>query len=223
VPKTIGVPRHLFEGVDTDLLACFEESLDALRKAGFAVKDIELPHAKYGIEVYYIIMPAEASTNLARYDGIRFGLSKEAPSLLEEYLQTRTEGFGPEVRRRILLGTYVLSSGYIDAYYYKAMALRAKIREEHENVLKQVDVIALPTTPTPAFKIGEKEDPVSMYLADIFTVNANLTGLPALSVPMGKVTREGKELPVGFQLMGSWGKDHTVLSVGKALEETLKE
>jgi aspartyl-tRNA(Asn)/glutamyl-tRNA(Gln) amidotransferase subunit A len=217
--KTIGVPRHLFEGVDADLLMRFDEALEALRAKGYAIEEIELPHAKYGIEAYYIIMPAEASTNLARYDGIRFGLHTEEKTLLEEYLKARTEGFGPEVRRRILLGTYVLSSGYIDAYYYKADALRNVIRTEHNEALAKVDAIALPTTPTPAFKIGEKEDPVSMYLTDIFTVNANLTGLPAVSIPVGTVLREEKQLPVGFQLIGRMGEDANLLAIGKDLEK----
>ena len=167
--KKIGVPRQFFtEGVDKDVIATFEESLEALKGKGYEIVDIELPTSKYALAVYYIIMPAEASTNLARYDGIRYGVQVQGKDLLDDYMQTRKEGFGAEVRRRILLGTFVLSSGYADAYYRKAIAVRNQIKREFEKVLNDVDVIATPTSPTPAFKIGDKvSDPLAMYAQDI--------------------------------------------------------
>lgn len=217
--KKIGVPRHLLtEGIDADVLARFEESLTKLRSAGYEVVDIELPSASLALALYYIIMPAEASANLARFDGVRYGLSLKGSSLVEDYAKTRGEGFGPEVRRRIMLGTYVLSAGYYDAYYGKAIAARAALTKEAAAVLAGVDAIVTPTAPFPAFKIGEKSDPLSMYLADIFTVTANLTGHPALSVPMGTVVKEGATLPVGFQLTAAHGDEAGLLALGKALQ-----
>lgn len=196
---TIGVPRALVgEGVQEDVRATFEATLKTLEAAGHTVVDIELPTSSHALAAYYVVMPAEVSTNLARLDGIRYGAFKKGDTLLEDYLKTRTEGFGPETRRRILLGTFVLSSGYIDAYYRKADAARAVLRREYEEAFKNVDVIAFPTTTSPAFKFGEKSDPISMYLEDIFTVTANLTGMPALSVPMGTVVRDGVDLPLGI-------------------------
>jgi len=217
--KKIGVPRHLLtEGIDADVLKTFEEALEKLRVQGIEIVDVELPSAPLALAVYYIIMPAEASTNLARFDGVRYGLSLKGESLVDDYAKTRGEGFGPEVRRRIMLGTYVLSAGYYDAYYGKATAAREKLRREYADVLSRVDVIATPTVPSPAFTIGEKSDPLSMYLADIFTVTANLTGNPALSVPAGMVERSGKSLPVGVQFTASHGEEATLFSVGKMLE-----
>jgi aspartyl-tRNA(Asn)/glutamyl-tRNA(Gln) amidotransferase subunit A len=160
-------------------------------------------------------MPAEVSSNLARYDGIRYGLSVDGDNLLDVYEKTRAEGFGKEVKRRILLGTYVLSSGYYDAYYGKAELVRKKMREELAAVFQKVDVILTPTAPTPAFKIGEKEDPLAMYRQDIFTVPVNLTGVPALSFPMGTVEEAGKQLPVGVQYIGPLGGDKRLFSIGK--------
>jgi aspartyl-tRNA(Asn)/glutamyl-tRNA(Gln) amidotransferase subunit A len=194
--KTIGVPTHLFEkGIDADVLKRFDESLGKLR---YVIKEIELPSAKPALAAYYIINFAEVSTNLARYDGMRYGHAARGETLLDDYLLSRTEGFGKEAQRRILLGTYVLSSGYIDAYYRKANAARAELRREFEKAFEEVDVIATPTMPTPAFTIGEKSDPLSLYLEDVFTVLANLTGMPAISVPMGTLERGGKALPVGL-------------------------
>ncbi len=214
--KKIGVPRHLLkEGIDADVLEKFEQTLTKLQACGIEVVDVELPSAPLALAVYYIIMPAEASTNLARFDGVRYGLSLKGDSLIDDYATTRGGGFGPEVRRRIMLGTYVLSAGYYDAYYGKATAARAQLRSEYEHVLKNVDVIATPTVPSPAFKIGEKSEPLSMYLADIFTVTANLTGNPAISVPGGSVAREGKELPVGVQFTAAHGDEAALFSVGK--------
>lgn len=218
---TIGVPWHLLrEGVDEDVLQVFEKTLSALEREGHTLEDITLPSSTHALAAYYIVMPAEASTNLARYDGVRYGLSREGNSLVEDYVRTRSEGFGEEVTRRILIGTYVLSSGYIDAYYNKAETLRHVLRKEYNDVFsKGVDVIATPTTPTPAFRFGEKKDPVSMYLADIFTVTANLTGFPAISVPMGRVVRDGKDLPVGIQYTAPHSREDLLFIAGEAVEK----
>lgn len=217
--KKIGVPRHLLkEGIEPDVLERFEAALAKLEAAGYSIVDIELPSAPLALALYYIIMPAEASSNLARFDGVRYGLSKRGESLVEDYAVTRAAGFGPEVRRRIMLGTYVLSAGYYDAYYGKALAARERLTKEVSAVLDTVDAIATPTAPFPAFKIGEKSDPLSMYLADIFTVLANLTGNPALSVPMGEVVRDAQPLPVGLQLTSSHGDEAGLFALGRALQ-----
>lgn len=201
--KKIGVPRaFLASGIDPDVLALFNATLEKLKAAGYTVEDVEMPNLPYALPVYYIICPAEVSTNLARYDGIRYGLSVPADTIGEVYTKTRGAGFGPEVRRRILLGTFVLSSGYADAYYRKARAVRDVIRADFEKAFASYDAIALPTAPGPAFKIGEKtNDPLAMYLEDIFSVTANLAGVPGISVPSGTVERDGAQLPVGFQLL----------------------
>src|SRR3989344_5755907 len=218
-PKMIGVPRAFLQsGVDADVLERFEATLAALKGKGYEVRDIELPHAPHSLAVYYVIMPAEASTNLARFDGIRYGLSVPAEDIGSVYTKTRGEGFGPEVRRRILVGTFVLSSGYADAYYRKARAVRALIRADFVTAFASVDVIATPTVPTPAFKIGEKSDPLAMYAADIFTVPVNLAGVPAISVPSGTVVREGKHLPVGFQIIGAHNREETLFAIGADVE-----
>ncbi|MBI4067846.1 Asp-tRNA(Asn)/Glu-tRNA(Gln) amidotransferase subunit GatA [Candidatus Kaiserbacteria bacterium] len=218
-PKTIGVPRaFLTEGMDADVLARFEETLEKLRGEGYTVVDIELPHAPYALSVYYIIMPAEASTNLARYDGIRYGLSVEGADSLDIYRKTRGQGFGPEVRRRILIGTFVLSSGYADAYYRKAIVVRDLIRKDFEKAFTQVDVIATPTVPTPAFRAGEKEDPIAMYAADIFTIPVNLAGVPGISVPMGTVVRDGNNLPLGMQFIAPHGGEDALFTMSEAIE-----
>ncbi|MFZ2167242.1 MAG: Asp-tRNA(Asn)/Glu-tRNA(Gln) amidotransferase subunit GatA, partial [Minisyncoccia bacterium] len=194
--KTVGIPSHLFKGgLDAEMLEKFHATIKSL---GYEVKEIEIPSAEPALAAYYIINFAEVSANLARFDGIRYGHAARGETLLDDYLLSRTEGFGKETKRRILLGTFVLSSGYIDAYYRKANAARAQLRREFEKAFESVDIIATPTMPTPAFRMGEKSDPVAMYLEDIFTVLANLTGMPAISVPMGTVTRERKELPVGI-------------------------
>ena len=212
--KVIGVPRaFLAEGVDADVLARFEEGLARARAAGYEVKDIALPGLAGTLAAYYIIMPAEASTNLARFDGIRYGYSAPKDTIQEVYDETRREGFGPEVRRRILTGAFVLSSGYVDAYYRRAMGIRATLRADLAKAFEHVDAIALPTSPVPAFKIGEKSDPVAMYAADIFTVPVNLAGVPAISIPCGEVDREGKMLPVGFQLIASHGAEGTLFTI----------
>jgi len=220
----IGVPRaFLKEGSDTDVLAEFEKTLDKLRARGYEINDVEMPNLAYSLAVYYIVMPAESSTNLARFDGIRYGLSVPADTIGEVYAKTRGVGFGPEVRRRILIGTFVLSAGYADAYYRKARAVRELIREDFKRAFDPsadgVDAIVMPTSPTPAFKIGEKsDDPLAMYAADIFTVPVNLAGVPAISVPSGSVVRDGKDLPVGFQIIAPYGGEHTLFSIGEDVE-----
>lgn len=219
---TIGVPRHLLtEGVDEDVLAAFNASLDKLVAAGHTLVDVALPTSPYALPAYYVIMPAEASTNLARYDGIRYGHAARGASLLEDYVQSRTEGFGDETKRRILLGTFVLSSGYIDAYYRKAQAARDVLRDEYDAAFAVCDVIAFPTTPSPAFRFGEKSDPVSMYLEDVFTVTANLTGMPAISVPMGMVDREGTMLPVGMHFTAPHGADDLLFTAAGLVEKAV--
>lgn len=213
---TFGVPRSfLKEGVDPDVLTAFEAHIDSLTAAGHTVVDIELPLFEKGLAAYYIVMPAEVSSNLARYDGIRYGHSAEGDNLLDVYEKSRAEGFGQEVKRRILLGTHVLSSGYYDAYYGKAQLVRKQMRAELAENFKKVDIILTPTTPTPAFKIGEKADPVAMYSQDVFTVPVNLTGVPALTFPMGTVKRDDKMLPVGVQYIAPHGGDALLFSVGK--------
>lgn len=213
--KTVGVPRALLaEGVDPDMLEHFEATLE---KLGYAVRDIDIPSAKPALAAYYIINFAEVSANLARYDGIRYGHAARGETLLSDYVLSRTEGFGKETIRRILLGTFVLSSGYIDAYYRKATAAREQLRREYEKAFESVDVIATPTMPTPAFTIGAKGDPLALYLEDVFTVTANLTAMPAISLPMGTVTRDGKSLPVGIHFTAPHQAEERLFTVGKKL------
>lgn len=197
--KIIGVPRAFLEmdGIDKEVLENFNASLETMKNHGYTIVDIELPNIHHSLAVYYILQPAEASSNLARYDGMRYGFSKEGKDLSETYTQTRTEGFGKEVQRRIMLGTHVLSSGYHDEYYYKAQALRHQITQEVQDIFQIVDIIATPTTPGVAFRFGEKSDPIAMYLEDIFTVPYNLTGNPAISIPSGK-NNEGMPFAMHF-------------------------
>jgi aspartyl-tRNA(Asn)/glutamyl-tRNA(Gln) amidotransferase subunit A len=215
--RKIGIPRHLLEmeGISEDVLKNFEESLKKLKGLGYEIKDIELPNIDKSLAVYYIIMPAEVSSNVARYDGIKYGLSLDGQNLLEVYKKTRGVGFGKEIRRRIILGTYVLSSGYYDSYYGKAMIARRKIREEFENAYKEVDAILTPTTTSPAFKIGEISDPLEMYLADIFTVSANIVGCPAISIPSGFSKVDGIDLPLGIQFMAPHLREDILFDIGK--------
>ena len=222
---TIGVPEDFVytDGVDDAVIKNFKELLEKLKDFGYTTKKISIPHLKYALSAYYIIMPAESSTNLARYDGVRYGLHKEGETLLDEYMKSRAGGFGKEVRRRIMLGTYVLSAGYYDAYYNKATAVRDLIREDYKKAFEVADVIVTPTSPTPAFKIGEKkDDPLQMYLADIFTVSANITGLPAISVPSGFVEREGKQLPLGFQITAPFLREDKLFRLGEDIENLLQ-
>ena len=216
----IGVPRHLLTaGVDEEVRAAFDATLEKLARAGHTLVDVELPTSAHALAAYYVIMPAEVSANLARLDGIRYGHAARGETLLDDYLLSRTEGFGEETRRRILLGTFVLSSGYIDAYYHKASAARAVLRREYDKAFELCEVIVFPTTLSPAFKFGEKGDPISMYLEDIFTVTANLTGMPALSVPMGSVLREGKQLPVGIHFTAPHQAEAALFAAAYAVEK----
>ncbi len=221
---TVGVPTAFLEkGVDEDVKKNFYESVETFKKAGYAVKEIELPNIQYSLPVYYIIMPAEVSSNLARFDGIKYGFHKEGKNLLEDYLGSRGEGFGREARRRIILGTYVLSAGYYDAYYNKATAVRSMITSDFKKVFEEVDCILTPTAPSPAFKIGEKTaDPISMYLSDIFTVSVNLAGIPAISVPAGTVSRDGKDLPVGLQIMAPHFAENTLFRIASDFEREVQ-
>jgi len=241
----VGVPSRLLEtGVDADILRAVNTAIEALRARGATIVDIELPHAKYAIPVYYLVATAEASSNLARYDGVRYGLRDRQNELDAMYSGTREKGFGAEVKRRIMLGTYVLSAGYYDAYYLKAQQVRTLILRDYAQAFERVDVVAMPTSPIPPFRIGERvSDPLQMYLADVFTVSANLAGLPAVSVPCGftePVARRPGDalsgdggpvapkpgaaaaseggLPIGLQLIGRAFDEATILRTADAYE-----
>ncbi len=216
--KRIGVPRALFgEGIEPDVRDAVEKSIDNFRSLGCEIVDVELPHAKYGIAVYYIIATAEASSNLARFDGVRYGFrAEDTHKLREMYFKTREEGFGEEVKRRIMLGTYVLSSGYYDAYYSKAQKVRALIKKDYVAAFEKCDAILTPTSPTVAFEIGERtSDPLAMYLSDIYTVSANLAGVPGISIPCG-LSSEG--LPIGTQLVGNFWSEAELLNFAHVYE-----
>jgi aspartyl-tRNA(Asn)/glutamyl-tRNA(Gln) amidotransferase subunit A len=219
----VGVPRaFVLEGVDAGVRAAFEHALEVVQAQGATLVDIDLPHAKYAIPVYYLVCTAEASSNLARYDGVKYGhrSSTASEGLKALYSRTRDEGFGPEVKRRIMLGTYVLSAGYYDAFYLKAQQVRTLVRQDYERAFASVDLVAMPTTPTPPFKLGEKTaDPLQMYLADIFTVSVNLAGLPGISIPCGFAAQaESGPLPIGLQLVGRMFDEATILRVADAYE-----
>jgi aspartyl-tRNA(Asn)/glutamyl-tRNA(Gln) amidotransferase subunit A len=212
------VPEEYFPAeLDPEVRGAVETTIDQLRAAGCEIKKISLPHTKYAIPTYYLVATAEASSNLARFDGVRYGFrANGAKNLAEMYRRTRDGGFGAEVKRRIMLGTYALSAGYYDAYYVKAQKVRTLLTRDFQNAFQEVDVIVTPTTPTAAFKLGEKvDDPVSMYLADIFTVTADLAGIPGVSVPCG-TTKQG--LPIGVQILGRHFDEATVLRVGHVVE-----
>jgi aspartyl-tRNA(Asn)/glutamyl-tRNA(Gln) amidotransferase subunit A len=216
----IGVPRAVLnEGVEPSVLNAFDIAVEVLHGRGATIVDVDLPHAKYGIPIYYLIATAEASSNLARYDGVRYGYRAKVErdaDLKAMYEQTRDRGFGAEVKRRIMLGTYALSAGYYDAYYLKAQQVRTLVRRDYDLAFADVDLIARPTTPTPAFALGEKtSDPLQMYLADIFTVSANLAGLPAVSLPCGL---SPQRLPIGLQLTGGMFEESTVLCAADAFQ-----
>ena len=219
----VGVPRSLLDtggtaGIDEGVLTAFEAAMAALAERGATLVDIDLPHSRYAIPVYYLIATAEASSNLARYDGVRYGRRAAADGLAEMYERTRGTGFGAEVKRRIMLGTYALSAGYYDAYYLKAQQVRMLIARDYERAFDRADLVAMPTSPTPAFRLGERtSDPVQMYLADVFTVGANLTGLPAATVPCGFTA---ERLPVGLQLTGRRFEEGTVLRAAAVYERT---
>jgi aspartyl-tRNA(Asn)/glutamyl-tRNA(Gln) amidotransferase subunit A len=222
-PRRIGVPVECFqgEGFDPEVLANFKQTIDALRGAGYEIVELTLPLLSYSLPIYYIIMPAEASTNLARFDGMRYGFrDKGAKDLFDMYAKSRGQGFGREVRRRILLGTYILSHGYYDAYYAKAVALRERVTKEINTTFESVDIIATPTAPTPPFKLGEKiSDPVAMYYSDIFSAPANLSGAPAIALPTG-TTREG--LPLSIQFTAPHWQEENLFLLGKKLETLRK-
>lgn len=219
---TIGVPwRILEDGVDPSVSSAFSAAIDVLETAGATIVDVSLPHAEYAVPVYYLVAPAEASSNLARYDGVRYAYrapnSGADTTLGHLYDRTRRDGFGDEVKRRIMLGTYALSAGYYDAYYLKAQQIRTLIKADYDVAFKRVDAVAMPTTPTPAFKLGERtDDPLQLYVGDVFTASANLTGLPALSLPCG---RNGSDLPVGLQLVGRAFDEGTLLQLGLGYEQ----
>lgn len=220
---TIGIPYDFFregEGIDEDILKVFDLHVAELKNAGHIIQYINLPLFEKGLAAYYISIPAEVSSNLARYDGMRYGLSVAGESLLDVYENTRAEGFGPEVKRRILLGTYVLSSGYYDAYYSKAEAVRELMREELRTVFSTVDLVLTPSAPTVAFKFGEHKDPMSLYKQDIFTVPVNLTGVPAISIPGGTVQRDAVSLPIGVQYIAPHGGDARLFDIGKKMYDT---
>lgn len=216
-PWRLGIPREYFgEGLDPEVAAAVEGAIAYYRAQGCEIREVSLPHTQYCLDVYYIIATAEASSNLARYDGIRYGhRSTKAKDVVDLYFQSRAEGFGAEVKRRIILGTYVLSSGYYDAYYLRAQKVRTLIRQDFLDAYKEVDALITPTSPIPAFKLGEKSDPLAMYLCDIYTIGVNLAGLPAISVPCGFTS--GK-LPVGFQLIGQPFQESNLLAIAHAYD-----
>jgi aspartyl-tRNA(Asn)/glutamyl-tRNA(Gln) amidotransferase subunit A len=214
----VGVPKEYFvEGMQPEVEKAVRAAVGELEKHGASIHEISLPHTRYAVAVYYIVATAEASSNLARYDGMRYGHRADAEDLSDTYMLTRDEGFGAEVKRRIMLGTYVLSAGYYDAYYLKAQRVRSLIRQDFDAALKHCDVIVTPTTPTTAFKIGEKtRDPLEMYLSDIYTISVNLAGLPALSLPCGF---DAEGMPIGMQIIGKDFDESTILQVAHRYEQ----
>jgi len=216
---TIGIPREYFgEGIDPGVRRAVQEGIAGLEAAGVKTREVNLPHTPYAVAAYYVIAAAEASSNLARYDGVKYGFrAKGAGNLLDMYKRTRSEGFGAEVKRRIMLGTYTLSSGYYDAYYRKAQTVRTLIRRDFDEAFARCDVLVTPVAPTPAFRLGEKlDDPLQMYLSDIFTIPVNLAGIPALSVPCGE-SAEG--LPIGMQILARPLGEETIFRVARAWEK----
>ena len=216
----IGIPKeYRVEGMPSDIEKLWKQGIEYIKNSGANIVDITLPHTNYALPTYYIVAPAEASSNLARYDGVKYGLRTDGNNLIDMYEKTRSEGFGDEVKRRIMIGTYVLSSGYYDAYYLKAQKVRQLIKSDFDNAFDKVDAILTPSTPTSAFKIGEKtNDPVSMYLNDIFTVPVNLAGLPAISIPGG---HDEKGFPLGLQIIGKAFEEQTILNVAYCLEQKI--
>lgn len=215
----VGIPKEYFvEGIDPEVAAAIEKTINVVKQQGATIVDISLPHTPYCLAVYYIIAPAEASSNLARYDGVKYGFrAQDVRDLAEMYTKTRQDGFGAEVKRRIMIGTYALSAGYYDAYYGKASQVRALIRRDFDEAFSKCDVILTPTTPTPAFKIGEKtDDPLQMYLSDIFTISTNLAGIPGISVPCG-YTQAG--LPIGVQFLAGHFEEGKLLQFASAFEK----
>jgi aspartyl-tRNA(Asn)/glutamyl-tRNA(Gln) amidotransferase subunit A len=214
----VGVPKeYRVEGMSKEIEALWQQGIQWLKDAGATIHEISLPHTKYALPAYYIVAPAEASSNLARYDGVRYGLRVPGKDVIDMYSQTRAAGFGREVRRRVLIGTYVLSAGYYDAYYLKAQKVRTLIKRDFDEAWNNVDVVLTPTTPSPAFAFGEKTgDPLAMYLEDIFTVTVNMAGLPGMSVPAG-LSSEGT--PLGLQFIGKPFDEGTLFRAGKVIED----
>lgn len=215
----IGIPKEYFlEGIDTEVEQSFREAIRHFESLGAIPIEVSLPHSGYAVAAYYVLATSEASSNLARYDGVKYGFRAEGKDLLDMYMNSRAQGFGPEVKRRIMLGTYTLSSGYYDAYYRKAQQVRTLIKNDFENTFSTVDLIVTPTSPTPAFKLGEKtEDPLQMYLADIFTISVNLAGVPAISIPCGFTSGN---LPVGLQLIARHFDEESLLKASYAYEQS---
>jgi len=215
--KTIGVPRAFFEGegINESVKKNLEDSINKFKSLGYTIKDIVMPNISYSLAVYYILMPAEVSSNLSRFDGVKFGFYEGGENGIDDYFKTRAIGFGKEVRRRVILGTYVLSSGYYDAFYGSAIKAKEIITAEMRNVFKEVDLILTPTTPTSAFKFGEKSSPLDMYFADIFTVPANISGCPSISLPFGVENKEGIDLPLGIELTADLGREDNLFAAGK--------
>jgi aspartyl-tRNA(Asn)/glutamyl-tRNA(Gln) amidotransferase subunit A len=213
----IGIPKEYRDGAPPEIEKLWQDGIEWLKRGGAQIVDISLPHTKYALPTYYIIAPAECSSNLARYDGVRYGLRVPGKDLTEMYESTRAAGFGKEVRRRVMIGTYVLSAGYYDAYYKKAQQVRALIARDFKDAFTRCDVLLTPTAPTAAFAAGEKmDDPVTMYLNDMFTIPASMAGLPGISVPAG-VDRDG--LPLGLQIIGRAFDEETMLKAAAALEK----
>ena len=218
--KKIGIPNeYRVEGMSSEIEKLWENGKSYLKDCGAEIIDISLPHTKFALPTYYIVAPAEASSNLARYDGVKYGLRNEGDNLIDMYEKTRSEGFGDEVKRRIMIGTYVLSSGYYDAYYLKAQKVRRLIKNDFDNAFKNVDAILTPSTPSSAFEIGDKSnDPVSMYLNDIFTVPVNLAGLPGISIPAG-IDKKG--YPLGLQIIGKSFDEQNILNIAYSMEKKI--
>jgi len=215
----VGIPKEYYtDALDTEIRDAITKRIDGLRKHGAVTKEVSLPHTEYTIATYYVLTTAEASSNLARYDGARYGRrAKGAKDLIEMYTKSRSEGFGAEVKRRIMLGTYVLSAGYYEAYYRKAQKVRRLIKEDFDKAFAEVDCLITPTSPTTAFKLGEKiDDPLTMYLSDVYTVSANLGGIPGISIPCGL---DNQGLPIGLQILGKQFDEATILRVGDFLEK----
>jgi len=221
-PLRIGVPReYLSDANDPEVNRVIEEALDVYREAGATIVSVDLPLTDVGISTYYVIAPAEASSNLARFDGIRYGhraAPKAGDELVDLYARSRAEGFGPEVQRRIMLGTYVLSSGYYDAYYDRALRVRRLIKQEFDRAFERCDAILGPTSPVPAFRAGEHSDPLSMYLCDVYTVNTNIAGICGISLPGGFTQRDGRDLPIGIQLQAPAFAEHVLLRIARVFE-----
>jgi aspartyl-tRNA(Asn)/glutamyl-tRNA(Gln) amidotransferase subunit A len=218
----VGIPKEYFiDGIDPEVEAAIREAIRVVERAGANCIEVSLPHTDYCVAVYYVVAPAEASSNLARYDGVKYGFrSEDNRDLLDMYKKTRSAGFGEEVKRRIMIGTYALSSGYYDAYYRKASQVRALIKRDFEQAFANCDCILTPTSPTPAFKIGEKtDDPMQMYLSDIFTISANLAGIPGMSVPCG-YTKSG--LPIGVQFLAGHFQEGRLIQIASAYETQAK-